>query len=375
MPEKGAKGSSRSCSNPGKSRQSLVAGEQFRATAVGHRTSLELSYVNRDTIVIGGSMGCIEPLQFLLRSLPADLPAAVAVVVHVASNSIGIIKTIASGVTQFEVKLAESGDRFAKGRIFVAPADTHLLISGDVLLLGRGPRENLARPAIDPLFRSAALERGPRSIGVILSGMLNDGASGLATIKTAGGIALVQSPIEAAAGEMPSAALETTAVDLVGTIDQIASALVRYTHEPAGPALPLPSEARMEVEIAKGSKSHQMDLAPLGRAVPLSCPACGGVLSEVKQEEPLRFRCQVGHAYTGASLLEVHEPVDEAIRVALRIIEERIVLVERMRRDAALANRHGAKELYAHRASEYRAYADNLRDVIVHRMKGPRSLP
>jgi two-component system chemotaxis response regulator CheB len=146
---------------------------------------------NHDLVVIGGSAGSIEPLKIILSMLPSDLAAAILIVVHVPSNSTGIFTTVAAAACDMPVKNAADGDEIVNGTVYLAPPNYHLLIAGDHLRLGTGPRENLVRPAIDPLMRSAALSDGARAIGVILSGMLNDGASGLATIKMAGGIALV----------------------------------------------------------------------------------------------------------------------------------------------------------------------------------------
>lgn len=324
---------------------------------------------NRDTVVIGGSMGSIGPLQAILRELPPDLRAAIAVVLHVPATSTGIFASIAAASGPLPVKKADDGETMVAGNVYVARPDSHLLIVDGSLKLGKGPRENMVRPSIDALFRSAALSRGSRTIGVILSGMLNDGASGLATVKAAGGIALVQAPTDAKASEMPLAALEATAVDLSAPATDLARAIVDYSNQPSGPDAPLPVNVRMEVEIATGSSSFADDRGPLGNVVPLSCPECGGVMSEVAGVRPLRFRCQVGHAYTAKTLISDQQPVDEAMRIALRIIEERAVLVDRMSREAIAVNRPGMAEIYSRRAAEYRDYANSLRGAILRGME------
>src|SRR5262249_2025863 len=167
-----------------------------------------------DIIVIGGSAGAPAPLKDILSRLPVDLPAAVFVVLHIPAQGIGILSTVASAAAKLPVRQAESGMPIENGHIYLAAPDHHLLIFKNRIVLGRGPRENMVRPAIDPLFRSAALHYGPRVIGLVLSGLLSDGAAGLNAVKRCGGIALVQDPSDAISDEMPRRALEATTVDL-----------------------------------------------------------------------------------------------------------------------------------------------------------------
>jgi two-component system chemotaxis response regulator CheB len=241
-----------------------------------------------------------------------------------------------------------------------------MLLVGDLIRLGRGPRENLVRPAIDPLFRSAAAAFGPRVIGVVLSGLLNDGAAGLHAIKLCGGMTLVQDPSDAIADEMPRSALEASVIDLCVPSAQIGDVLSDLAREAAGPALPVPPEIRLEVDIAAGERIDSEVMRQIGDPAALTCPDCGGVLSKVRAGHPLRFRCQVGHSYTADILAKEQESqVDEALRVALRIIEERAELVARMAADGRRAGRRAVAEMYDERAVEYRAYADTLRRAVL----------
>jgi two-component system chemotaxis response regulator CheB len=329
---------------------------------------------NRDLVVIGGSSGAIPPLTAILRALPATLPAAIVVVIHVPTESTGIFRTVAAAASALPVKQVEQGMIIERGTIYVARADRHVLVIDGRLQLGTGPRENMVRPAIDPLFRSAALAAGPRVIGVILSGMLNDGASGMAAIKTCGGIALVQAPHHALASEMPLAALEASPVDLSASPEELAAAIQRYAKGAPGPALISPPGLKLDVQIAAGGAARSDELGTISKPAMLTCPDCGGVLSEIDGDRPLRFRCQVGHAFSAQSLLRKQEgQVDEAMRVALRIIEERATLVERMGRDAQQAGRHGMAEMYDRRAEEYRGHAESLRDAVLLRMEAAES--
>jgi two-component system chemotaxis response regulator CheB len=324
------------------------------------------SMVNRDIIVIGGSAGATAPLKEILARLPPDLPAAVFVVLHIPAQGIGILSTVASSASRLPVAQAQSGMVIERGHIYLAVPDHHLLLYESHIMLGRGPRENLARPAIDPLFRSAALQYGPRVIGVVLSGLLSDGAAGLNAIKRCGGMTLVQDPTDAIADEMPLRAMEATTVDLCARGGKIGDVLSDLARETPGAALPVPPEIRLEVEIAAGERIGSDSLASIANPAPLTCPACGGVLSTLKAGPPLRFRCQVGHAFTAEVLAREQESkVDEALRVALRIIEERAELVHRMAEDGRQSGRVAVARMYDARAAEYREYADLIRRVML----------
>jgi two-component system, chemotaxis family, protein-glutamate methylesterase/glutaminase len=321
---------------------------------------------NRDIIVIGGSSGATGPLKAILGALPPDLPAAVFVVLHIPAHGIGILSTVASAASRLPVVQAESGMVIKNGQIYIAAPDHHLLLFESHIMLGRGPRENMVRPAIDALFRSAALQYGPRVIGVVLSGLLSDGAAGLTAIKRCGGLALVQDPSDAIADEMPLRAIEATTVDLCAPGAKIGDILTDLAHEAPGTKLPIPPEIRLEVEIAAGERIGSDSLAQIAEPAAITCPGCGGVLSVLKAEHPLRFRCQVGHAYTADALAKEQEGrVDEALRVALRIIEERAELVHRMAEDARHRGRPTVAETYDTRAIEYRGYADMIRRAVL----------
>lgn len=321
---------------------------------------------NRDLIVIGGSSGATAPLKQLLGGLKADLPAAVLIVLHIPARGIGMLSTVAAAAGPLPVLQAENGMRIERGHVYIGAPDHHMLVEDDRLVLGRGPRENMVRPAIDALFRSAAISYGPRVIGVVLSGLLSDGASGLSAIKRCGGVALVQDPSDAAADEMPRRALEATTVDLCVSSARLGDVLSDLVEEAAGTALPVPPELRLEVAIAAGERIGTDRLTAIADPVALTCPGCGGVLSKMRAPGPLRFRCQVGHAYTADALAKEQEGrVDEALRVALRIIEERAELVHRMAEEGRQTGRRAVAEMYDARAEEYRAHAETIRTAVL----------
>lgn len=319
----------------------------------------------RDIIVIGGSAGSSSVLKQLVAGLPADLSASIFISTHVPPHGAGFLTEILRMKTPLPVSEAVDGQPIEAGRVYVAAPDRHLLLRGETIRLGLGPRENMVRPAIDSLFRSAALSFGGRAVGVVLTGMLNDGASGLAAIKAAGGTAVVQHPLDAEFDQMPLAALEATEVDYVAAAGDLAATLIDIARSEAGPSQPPSDALRLEVEIAAGARLGSDHLRAIAEPSALSCPDCHGVLSELRDSRPLRYRCQIGHAYT-ADVLAAHiDEVDEAIRIAMRIMEERVTLVERMARDARDTGRNAVAELYDDRAEEYRGYAATLRDAAI----------
>ncbi|HVB89868.1 MAG TPA: chemotaxis protein CheB [Beijerinckiaceae bacterium] len=316
----------------------------------------------RDIIAIGGFLGAVEAVRKLCRDLPADLAATLFIFIHVGTRGKNLLAGIIYAQSALSVRTAVDDEILRRGHVYVAPPDRHLLVMGDVIKLGRGPRENMARPAIDPLFRSVGMSCGPRCIAVVLSGLLNDGAAGLADVKRCGGTTVVQNPADAAAQDMPRGALTTSDVDYRADIADMGPLLVRLAGEDAGAAAEIPEDIKGEVAIALGRRADSTVLAKLAEPVALTCPDCGGVLSQMKRSPPLRFRCQVGHAYTAEALVtEKDGPLDEAVRVALRIMEERALLTEKMADDARRDGREAAASSLLQRASESRAYAQTLR--------------
>lgn len=321
---------------------------------------------NRDIIVIGGSSGATAPLRTILGALPEDLAAAVFIVVHIPTRSLGLLATVTAAAAHLPVHAAQDGMAIVPGNIYLGVPDHHLIIRDGQMRLGRGPRENMARPSIDPLFRSAAMAYGPRVIGVLLSGLLNDGAAGLEAIKRCGGVAIVQDPADAIADEMPLSAMAVVTVDLAVPSARLGDILSELVHESAGLRLPVPPEIRLEVDIAAGERIDSDLLRYVADPAPLTCPHCSGVLSTVRNAKPLRFRCQVGHAFTAEIVAKQQEnAVDEALRVALRIVEERAELVARMARDGRNSGRPAVAEMYDERATEYREYAETIRRAVL----------
>jgi len=310
-------------------------------------------------------MGAVEAVRRLCRELPADLPASLFVVLHIGVHGQNLLASIIQEEAHIGVSTAEDGETMRPGHAYIAPADRHLLVIGDVIRLGRGPRENMTRPAIDPLFRSVASCCGPRAIGVILTGTLNDGASGLAAVKRCGGITVVQNPSDSVAPEMPWEALQSTEVDYRAALAEMAELLVALTHQEAGPPSETDCDLESEVEIALGRAAGAGLPSGPSELSALTCPGCGGVLSQLQRGAPLRFRCQVGHAYTAESLANQKEvAIDEAMRIALRILEEQVTLCAKMADDARSSGRSAAAVALEQRLMDSLAQADLLRRAI-----------
>lgn len=320
----------------------------------------------RDIVAIGGSLGAIEAASTLLAALPAGFPVVVLIVIHVGARGINQLATMLGSECQLAVGTAAEGQTLEPGHVYVAASDHHLVVTGDIIRLGRGPRENLARPAVDPLLRSVAVSYGPRAIGIILSGLLNDGAAGLAAIAQCGGVTAVQTPGEAKAPQMPLGALEAADVDYRDSAAELGTLLLDLVGQDVEPAFTAPADLELEVRIALGRRSDSSTMSIIGDVAALSCPSCGGVLSQMHARSPLRFRCQVGHAFTAKVLAEEQESsVDEAIRTALRIVEERVTLLSKMAAEASEAGRSYTAQQYEERTAELRAHASTLRSAAI----------
>jgi two-component system chemotaxis response regulator CheB len=312
-------------------------------------------------IAIGGSTGALPAIHELLQNLPRELAGPVFVALHVGSEGRNMLAQILDSRTDLTVKTAEDSEQAVAGTVYVAPTDHHLLVIDRNVRLGRGPRENLARPAIDPLFRSIGACYGGGGIAVLLSGKLNDGAAGLADLKRCGGTTVVQSPTDAVAPDMPLGALEASDIDHRAPASQLGKLLLELLGQSSAPSPLVPRSVSLEIDIALGRPCLTRDIEQFADPVALSCPSCGGVLSQVRTK-PLRFRCQVGHGFTADVLAqEQEETLDEAVRVALRIVEERAQLVDRLAHESDTAGRvHSARD-FQRKAKELRGQAEVLR--------------
>jgi two-component system chemotaxis response regulator CheB len=270
----------------------------------------------------------------LAAALPRDLPAAVLVVHHFPANSVSALPSILSRAGPLPAAHAVHDQKIQPGRIYVAPPDRHMLVVGNRIHLSRGPRENGHRPAVDPLFRTAARHFGPRVIGVLLSGSLDDGTVGMMAVKRHGGLAVVQDPGETLYAGMSESAIERCRVDHVLPVQDIAQLLTRLTREPVasyeGKTAMLPEEEEVQDPAESGTAAIEDGPLP-GPPIALTCPDCGGAIWEMVEGELVRYRCHVGHAYTADSMVGAQAGVVEsALWTAVRALEEKAQLSRRL---------------------------------------------
>jgi two-component system chemotaxis response regulator CheB len=319
----------------------------------------------RDLVVIGASAGGVDALQEVVACLPAEFPAAVLVVLHVAASGTSVLPAILTRRGALPASFARDGEEILRGQIFVAPADHHMLVHDGRIRLTKGPRENGHRPAIDPLFRSAARSNNGRTIGVILSGLLDDGASGLRFVEQSGGATVVQDPEDAQFASMPHAAMHLTRVDRVVSAKQMGETLCALIDQPigrdagsrsAGDGDGLHGPDRLELDDPSDT-AELLEGPPSG----LTCPDCGGALWEHVNGNEVRFACHVGHAFSLASLQEEQgRSLEGTLWSAVRALEERADLHRRLARRTSAPRGEACED----RAREAEGHAHTLRQML-----------
>jgi two-component system, chemotaxis family, protein-glutamate methylesterase/glutaminase len=290
----------------------------------------------RDWIVVGSSAGGVEALQRFCAKLPPDLPATIFITQHLSPSAKSLLPQLLSKAGPLPALSPVDGQAIEAGHIYVAAPDHHMLVRSDHILMRRGPNENRTRPAVNALFRSAAIHGGGRVIGIVLTGLLDDGTDGLITIKAAGGYSIVQDPADAEWPSMPRNALQRDHVDQSLPLDEIPQLLVRLVRERASPSVPVPEEYLIEDRIAAQEFAVlEPDIVTPGDPSRLSCPDCGGVLNGITQQNETRFRCQVGHAFTPLGLAAAqNEELERALGIAVRTHRDRMKLFAQMEESA-----------------------------------------
>ena len=334
-------------------------------------------------VAIGGSAGGLTALLQLVAMLPRELPAALLAVLHVSPDSPSDIAGLLQARSLLPASEAVHGEPLRAGHIYLAPPDFHLLVQATPpeaaagalgrIVLSHGPRENRSRPAIDPLFRSAARAFGPRAVGVLLSGKLDDGTTGLLAIKARGGVALVQDPDEAQFPGMVQSAIDHVRVDGVLGINALASRIVALATAPRAlePPTATPADDRLadrELESARLAPSTLDRKEHPGTPSGFGCPECGGSLWEITEEDAapggggfLRYRCRTGHALTAHSLLTAQsDKLEEALWTALRALEEKIALSHTL----AARNRGTFRASLIEDAEDAKRHAEVLRQLL-----------
>jgi two-component system chemotaxis response regulator CheB len=326
---------------------------------------------NRDLVVVGASAGGVEALRELVHELPDDLPAAVLVVLHLPTSAFSALPSILGRAGSLPVRSAEDGMTLEPGTVLVAPPDRHLLVRGRRVRLGRGPKENGHRPAIDPLFRSAARWRGALAVGVVLSGTLDDGAAGLWTIADRGGATLVQDPDTAVYDGMPRAALRAVPGAYVAYGPALGKLVAELcTEEIDAPVVPVPRDLEVEAEIPELDEGAFTDPDRPGKPAAMTCPECNGAMFELVEGDLVRYRCRVGHAWSSESLM-IHqvEAAETALWAAIRALEEKAALHRRVIEERRPRSRL-TEDYHADRAAEAERSATVLREMLRHPLTG-----
>jgi len=317
-----------------------------------------------DVVLLGASAGGVETLKRLVATFDATMDAAVFVVLHVSPDGTSVLPGILSRAGPFEARHVTGDAPIEHGCIYVAPPDHHLELEESGMRLSRAPTVNGHRPSIDRLFSTAADALGPRVIGVVLSGTLDDGTLGLRDIVRRGGSAIVQDPNEALFPAMPASAASYVPEALVLELAEIGPALLELTRGPLRPE-PQPMEELARWGTDQAPNPFASRQAQPGRLVGLTCPECNGAIWETEEDGILQFRCRIGHAYSAESFVALQrDALEKALLAALRALDERVALTMRLARRFGSRGKDAARARYARQAREMMAHADVIRSVL-----------
>jgi two-component system chemotaxis response regulator CheB len=323
-------------------------------------------------IVIGTSAGGLNALTKLVSQFEGNFPAPMLVVQHISGDATGnVLLEALNALGTLKCAHAKNGTTLKPGHLYLAPSDHHLMIDDDAkILITKGAHENRSRPAIDPLFRSAAVTFKNNLIGIMLTGYLDDGTSGMKAIQRCGGICIVQDPADAQYPDMPKNVLNQITVDYCVPVSEMGALLSRLMTQKPGKQKPVPKDILIEAKIAKHVLSDLPSVNALGEQVPFNCPGCGGVLWKIDQDSAMRYRCHTGHAYTAAALLaEQTKKIEETMWVALRMFEERKNLLTTVANDQSGASSKSASE----RAKASQVHIDRIKSILYADDKGTNS--
>jgi two-component system, chemotaxis family, protein-glutamate methylesterase/glutaminase len=319
-------------------------------------------------IVIGASAGGFDALKKIVRELPVDFGASIFIVWHISPDIRGILPQVLNRENKIFAAHAYNNEEIKPNRIYVAPPDHHMLIQDGQIRITHGPKENRFRPAVDPLFRSAAYAYGSHVIGVILSGALDDGTAGLWTVKHYGGIAVVQNPLDAEVPSMPENALRAVQVDHNVPVSEIASLLARLSKEPVvqKPHVAKDEQTKKEIDIAAEENALEKGIMAFGELTPFTCPECHGVLSRLQNEHIIRYRCHTGHAYTVDALVAgLTEKIEDSLYSAIRGMDESIMLLNHLGDHYAEANQPKMAALLFKKAQQAASRAQFVRNAAL----------
>lgn len=331
---------------------------------------VEVALPGHDVIVIGASAGGLKALSAVVSELPADLGAAVFIVQHLSPDRKSELPKLLADVSDLPASHPADGETFHEGHIYVAPPDHHLLINEDSVRVVRGPQENRFRPSIDALFRSAARAHGPRVIGMVMTGYLDDGTVGLQAISKQGGITVVQDPDEAEYPSMPRSALRYVNVDHSVPIAEAGALLLRLVGQEPAPRDKFPTSLEIEIEakIAEqemNTKEYLENVRKIGNLTSYTCPDCNGSIWQIGNDEPIKFRCHVGHSFTGDVFsTEQTQNLENALWSAIRIMEEKVTFARQMADRRRGQKKQKAADSYDEQADGLDREVTSIRDLI-----------
>lgn len=317
-----------------------------------------------NVFTIASSAGGLEALTEIASRLPADFPGSIFITQHTSPlNRRCYLTDILDNRSKLKVHTACDNGSFSPSTIYVAPPDRHLLIRDNYTELTYGPRENHTRPAADPMFRSAAVSHGGQAVGIVLTGYLDDGSSGLIAIKACGGKAIVQDPDDASVPDMPLNAISYVSPDYIQPVAEIAETMCRLANANAGVSIPPSEEVLLELEYARSFKSDIAAEERLGELSPYMCPDCDGQMWRSKVDPVPRFRCHVGHAHTLRSLGAAQtEVIEKSAWSTFRLLQEQVRTFRQMAEHEREFGRFDMAKDYDRRAALAERRSTSIRD-------------
>jgi two-component system chemotaxis response regulator CheB len=322
-------------------------------------------------VVAGASAGGLNALTELVSRLPETLPAAVFIVMHMSKYSlVDVIRYHLEKHGRHPCRVPGNREQIIAGNIYIAPPDWHMLLKKDTIRLIKGPHENRYRPSIDVLFRSAAASYDSRVVGIILSGMLDDGTSGMSAIKRSGGICIIQEPTDAAFPDMPNNVLKNVEVDYRVPVADMGYILEDIFARPIRNDIPIPEDVILEADITERMASNISDLEKIGTHSNFTCPDCGGNLWRMRNDAAPRYRCHTGHVYTEDLLMKKqNQALEESLWVSIRMLEER----RNMLLNVAGSEKDDVRKMQLSRAADMSEHAARLKELLINisRQKTP----
>lgn len=321
----------------------------------------------KSIIVIGASAGGLQAISRVLQTINPDLDTTVLVVLHVARNSIGsVLVQHLQKQTPFKCKIAEDGEIIQNKHVYIARPDFQTLVTTEVIRVIKGPHENRWRPSIDVLFRSAAASFNSKTIGIILTGLLDDGTAGMSAIKRCGGVCIVQEPEEAEFSDMPTSVLNHVEVDYRVPIADIGYILDDMSTKHVKPDAKVPEDIRIEAELTEKMISDIDELKKLGTQSNYTCPDCGGSLFSLTHDPVHRYRCFTGHVYTEKLLLDKQsESLEESLWVSIRKLEERKNLLQTNAKHLHELNQPEMEAEKMAKAEDLKMHIERLKNLLI----------